>query len=408
MFFSQHNHHPHHPHNPPSHHPRRTAGQSADWTLNGCFHDCETTSSGASMDRVCDDLSYTITSVTDVETCVERCADYSYMGLACPTHTAFECWCCNTLDDNSLGHSGRIPNSECMGGQMTSGINSNSNGHCVGFPSGTYKNGGFYLGGHWRAMIYTKTKTICRGASPPAQPLGVDTGTVATVKGENDEYYFSDDLTLPACFAACESLRESWGCKYISSEGTDTVVGRCYVHQDCTHHDSVWQMHSEEAYMEPSFSSAETPFACCTWDLAGTDWWGCGINGVSALCAGSALVGSYKECGERAATLDMACNYNPDNGDCRCFGHENCWDDTPSNVVSNAEWRCTRAVRPRRPSHYAAYKVGAGPTECPARQGRFVLVLEHFSTRTYCPLCVFTKKVLALGSHCYAVLRGST
>ena len=39
------------------------------------------------------------------------------------------------------------------------------------------------------------------------------------------------------------------------------------------------------------------------------------------------MVGSYKECGERAATLDMACNFNTaDNeyyGDCRCFGHEN-------------------------------------------------------------------------------------
>ena len=130
------------------------------WTMNGCFQDCGTTSSGAGMDRVCDELSYK--TVTDVETCKVRCANYLYMGLACPhgpdqySDTAvFECWCCNTLDNNSQGQSGRIPNSECMGGVQTSGVSGNKNAHCHGFPKGTYKQGNFYLGGNCRAMIYT-------------------------------------------------------------------------------------------------------------------------------------------------------------------------------------------------------------------------------------------------------------
>lgn len=53
------------------------------------------------MDRICDDH---VVGVTTPEECIERCAGYNYMGLACPIPNAsFECWCCNDLEANSNG-----------------------------------------------------------------------------------------------------------------------------------------------------------------------------------------------------------------------------------------------------------------------------------------------------------------
>lgn len=77
--------------------------------LVGCYQDCSTDAEGNTADRVCDDI---VADVQTVEQCQAQCSagHYSFMGMACPRASAFECWCCNDLDQNS--------------GQRTSVINS--------------------------------------------------------------------------------------------------------------------------------------------------------------------------------------------------------------------------------------------------------------------------------------------
>ena len=94
-----------------------------------------------------------------LEQCRAQCTEggYAYMGMACPRADAFECWCCNDLDENSAGRHSLIPTQECSGGELTSGVNGNRHDHCSGFSNagnGGYILDGWYLGGHCRAAIY--------------------------------------------------------------------------------------------------------------------------------------------------------------------------------------------------------------------------------------------------------------
>ena len=100
-------------------------GYACDSTgYKGCYQDCGTQTDGQTMDRVCDDLGVTI--VQDVDVCISRCSEYTYMGLACPHSrtgsTGFECWCCNTLDLTSTGGSGKIPDADCVNYASSVGI----------------------------------------------------------------------------------------------------------------------------------------------------------------------------------------------------------------------------------------------------------------------------------------------
>ena len=122
----------------------------------GCFQDCDSMTTGQSMDRVCDDVSNV--GVHSATECKEHCAGYTYMGLACPiSGNSFECWCCNSLDLNTDG-SERLADGECTGGPLTSGIYNNDNAHCNGWPGiGDYHNEGYAIGGACRAAIYATT-----------------------------------------------------------------------------------------------------------------------------------------------------------------------------------------------------------------------------------------------------------
>jgi len=119
-----------------------------------CVQDCSTTSSGIAGNRVCDDVQ---TNVQDPRACPVHCKSLNYnkFMLACPTAGKIECWCCNTLD---LANDGRehekLAQSECTGGEMTSGINSDDNGHCSGTPTGTFIQHGYFLGGYCRGALY--------------------------------------------------------------------------------------------------------------------------------------------------------------------------------------------------------------------------------------------------------------
>jgi hypothetical protein len=121
----------------------------------GCYQDCGTQADNQNMDRVCDDI---VRDVTTIDECIEACGDYQYFGLACPRADAIECWCCNELDTTNQGGSGRIPASECDGGDYTSGVNNNRQDHCNGFDGShslEHADGSlFSLGGHCRAAIY--------------------------------------------------------------------------------------------------------------------------------------------------------------------------------------------------------------------------------------------------------------
>jgi hypothetical protein len=124
--------------------------------LVGCYQDCSTSAEGHTADRVCDDVH---SDVQTVEQCEAQCTEggYAYMGMACPRADAFECWCCNDLDENSAGRHSLIPTQECSGGELTSGVNGNRQDHCSGFTNagdGGYVLDGFYLGGHCRAAVY--------------------------------------------------------------------------------------------------------------------------------------------------------------------------------------------------------------------------------------------------------------
>merc|ERR1712086_865867 len=101
-----------------------------------CVQDCSTTSSGIAGNRVCDDVQ---TNVADPRACSVHCKSLNY----------------NTLD---LANDGRehekLAQSECTGGEMTSGINSDDNGHCSGTPTGTFIQHGYFLGGYCRGALY--------------------------------------------------------------------------------------------------------------------------------------------------------------------------------------------------------------------------------------------------------------
>ena len=107
------------------------------------------------MDRVCDDTS---SSVTSVAACHEACAGYRYMGFACPQAGSFECWCCNELDANSNAEEALIPESECAGGEQTSGISGNHNDHCSGFDGADWD--GYNLGGAMHVVFQSSTPML--------------------------------------------------------------------------------------------------------------------------------------------------------------------------------------------------------------------------------------------------------
>ena len=73
-----------------------------------CYQDCSTDAEGNTADRVCDDI---VADVQTVEQCQAQCTsgNYAYMGMACPRAGAFECLCCNDLDENSGGTNSAIP-----------------------------------------------------------------------------------------------------------------------------------------------------------------------------------------------------------------------------------------------------------------------------------------------------------
>ena len=135
--------------------------------LVGCFQDCSSDGEGNTADRVCDEM---VADVQSVEQCQIQCTEgsYAYMGMACPRAGAFECWCCNDLDENSAGRHSLIPTQECSGGELTSGVNENRQDHCSGFSGadGGYVLDGYYLGGHCRAAIY-EMAALAPGELPP-------------------------------------------------------------------------------------------------------------------------------------------------------------------------------------------------------------------------------------------------
>ena len=142
--------------------------------LVGCFQDCSTNAAGQTASRTCDEV---VADVQTIEQCQAQCTagSYAYMGMACPRAGAFECWCCNSFDDNSAGHNAAIPDEECSGGALTSGVNGNRQDHCSGFANagdGGYILDGYNLGGHCRVAVYdmnvinTQGSNACDGINP--------------------------------------------------------------------------------------------------------------------------------------------------------------------------------------------------------------------------------------------------
>ena len=142
--------------------------------LIGCYQDCSTDANGVSADRTCDEV---VADVQTIEQCQAQCTagSYAYMGMACPRAGAFECWCCNSFDDNSAGHNAAIPDEECSGGALTSGVNGNRQDHCSGLTgadNGGYILDGYNLGGHCRVAVYdmnvinTQGSNACDGINP--------------------------------------------------------------------------------------------------------------------------------------------------------------------------------------------------------------------------------------------------
>ena len=75
--------------------------------------------------------------------------------MACPMDKAFECWCCDEIDDGNE----RLKDSECFGGHLDSGITGNTQRHCTGTPTGTYGVDNFGLGGACRVAVYSTGMT---------------------------------------------------------------------------------------------------------------------------------------------------------------------------------------------------------------------------------------------------------
>jgi len=72
--------------------------------------------------------------VRTVADCISKAQGYKYFGLGCPSSGGFECW-----RGNSIGvHSKKIDMQECMGTPLTNIGNGAQNGHCSGFPTGTF------------------------------------------------------------------------------------------------------------------------------------------------------------------------------------------------------------------------------------------------------------------------------
>jgi|EP01046_Picozoa_sp_COSAG06_P022067 hypothetical protein len=173
---------------------------SAELDSVGCYHDCGTHANGAAMDRVCDDLGNA--NVQSPEECRARCQDagFSMFALGCPQAASVECACCNTLDANDQGEDGRIPDEECAGGSLSSGINGNRQDHCSGMAldtvdpgSGGYVIGGYPLGGYCRVSVFNTV------APPPPPPqtfdhLGVSNSDLTYDPNEGGGSYLFDGV----------------------------------------------------------------------------------------------------------------------------------------------------------------------------------------------------------------------
>jgi hypothetical protein len=126
------------------------------------------------MNRVCDVAKgQSVSSETSPANCHKRCqkGGFKLMAMACPMTKHFECWCCNALDADDGGGEGLLPEEECRGGKLTSGLKigvgknkfeTNTNTHCLGFDTdtsmpgvqGKYSMDGYALGGACRAAVY--------------------------------------------------------------------------------------------------------------------------------------------------------------------------------------------------------------------------------------------------------------
>ena len=84
---------------------------------------------------------------TDALWCKRECKRrrYTMMGLECPVHTSFECWCLNNKGSDELD------DASCMGRpDVTPELTGGSNGGC----SGVGFQGEFWHGGAWRSAVY--------------------------------------------------------------------------------------------------------------------------------------------------------------------------------------------------------------------------------------------------------------
>ena len=189
--------------------------------LVGCYQDCSTDAEGNTADRVCDDI---VADVQTVEQCEAQCtvSGYAYMGMACPRAGAFECWCCNDLDENSGGTNSAIPDEECSGGDLTSGVNGNRQDHCSGFSgasNGGYILDGYNLGGHCRAAIYDMAVV---NAATSSACNGIDPGSYSEICSDLTEWHATIDMSGYTATDVCTMLVSTGGTtcnQYCESQG---------------------------------------------------------------------------------------------------------------------------------------------------------------------------------------------
>lgn len=74
------------------------------------------------------------TIVTTVSACLDHAEGYKYMAFGCPQNDGFECWRGESINTNA----NYLDRKECEGSPMTDIGNGKSNGHCTGYPGGTY------------------------------------------------------------------------------------------------------------------------------------------------------------------------------------------------------------------------------------------------------------------------------
>ena len=96
---------------------------------------------------------------------------YTYMGLGCPTGGGFECWRGNDVSKSSKV----LEMKECTGTPLTNIGNNKNNGHCSGFPSGTfsvdYKGLSVPLGGWHREPVFDRAELIKAGDPNAPAPV---------------------------------------------------------------------------------------------------------------------------------------------------------------------------------------------------------------------------------------------